>query len=103
MAKRFKIPEKVRVNGHVITIKEVDMVSKKNPGIVGRAYLAQNKILIGKFWRGQRLADDHLRETFLHELMHHISDKHQCKMSEKQVDAMSRGLYAAIKDNKLEF
>ena len=101
MAKRFNLPDKIKVNGHVIAVKEVDMVAKDNPGIVGRAYLAQNRILIGKFWRGQKLADDHRRETFLHELLHHISDKHQCKMSERQVDAMSRGLFAAIKDNDL--
>jgi len=103
MAKRFKLPKKVRISGHVVNIKTVDVVDEKNLGIVGRSYLAQNKIVLGKLWRGNPLAEDHLRETFLHELIHHVSDKHRCNLSEKQVDSVSRGLYAAIKDNNLEF
>lgn len=39
------------------------------------------------------------RETLLHELLHAISDAFELEMSERQVAAMSRGLYGVLVDN----
>jgi Zn-dependent peptidase ImmA (M78 family) len=46
------------------------------------------------------LCRDQREETLLHELFHVLSCRTGANLSEKQVTAMSAGMYSVIKDNK---
>ena len=48
-------------------------------------------------------ANHHTDETFLHEIIHTIETNRFLEMTEQQVFSLSHGLYAVIRDNKLNF
>lgn len=47
-----------------------------------------------------KLADDELKDTIIHEMIHCLDHGMQTEMSERQVHAISTGLYSLLKDNK---
>lgn len=98
----MKIPNRIKVAGHLILIKKSKMF-KASPGVLGLAYMPGNQIHLSNTFDGESLPEATKSEVFLHEIIHHISDKYYVGLREKQVGQLASGLFQVIRDNKLDF
>jgi len=95
----MKIPEKIKVAGHVYKVKWDDRYLT-NEGYVGLSIHNKLLIYLCKKYRGNILAKSVIEETFLHEILHCIDTNYNNhELSEEQVDRLSEGLYQVLKDN----
>jgi len=95
----MKIPDKVKVAGHIYKIEWNNEWLNDN-GCVG--YSFHNKLLIYlcKIFRGDKLSESIIEETLLHEILHAVDvNYNHHTLSEEAVDRLSEGLYQVLKDN----
>lgn len=89
--KKFKMPKTVRIDG-----QDFILTDHKKGKFWGRVSTARNLIEIAFRRRGAPV-------TLLHEIIHVIAYYRGLKISEKDIIRLSAGIYAAIRDNDLDF
>lgn len=86
---------KIKILGYKYSVKRVKIPSEKGYCIYGKTHFQHHRIELNcGNCRGQD------EETLIHEVFHVISVATGSNLSERQVTAMSQGLYAVLKDNK---
>ena len=91
----MKIPNKIRIDG-----EDWAVISAKNLMLDEGNWGECNHIR-----REIKLDKDSVKKptTLLHELIHVISENANLDLKENQVKRLAHGIYAIIKDNKLNF
>lgn len=87
---------KIKIFGKTIDIK---YTNDKN---VGRNYLGLSSSVDNLITLSENQAEENVEETFLHEILHIVSEGMNTELSEKQVIQISTGLYSVFKENKLK-
>ena len=86
---------KIRILGREYKVKKKKLKTGPNYTIFGETKYREHEIhLHSDNGRGQDM------ETLFHEIFHVVSNLTGSKLSEKQVTAMSTGIYSVLKDNK---
>ena len=70
---------------------------------MGEAANITNTIVVADNCHKQKMADEHLASTLLHEIMHHIDFKHDIKIGHKKLRMLETGLFQVLRDNDLDF
>jgi len=98
-------PKSITICGHDIEIIEKDIIlDDKREETQGMAYFCEGKIEIALHGKGGAIAsEDTLGETLVHEIVHHISEKFDLELSEKQVVGLGVGLHQVLKNHKIYF
>ena len=94
------LPKSVRICGidHKITLMK--HCNPDNLKQVGVCMYLQSEIKLSTHWEdGQKLSDDYLLNTLLHEVLHAIESRFDMEFKEKQIELLSNGLFAFLKDN----
>ena len=93
------IPDKVKIGGHIYTIK-LNFICRTDDGQVccGLHKGAQELIEINP---GYPLGTQ--ESTLLHEIIEAINWAGEIGMEHRQISALEEGLYQVLKDNKLHF
>jgi hypothetical protein len=100
----MNIPDKINIVGHEVVIERHEfLLDTDGTPVMGLAFLLQDKIKLATTCATTPLSPDNMGMTLLHEIVHHISDKFDIKLTEKQVTVLSSGLYGVLKDNDLTF
>ena len=106
----MNIPRKIKILGHIITVNTINHLAEHPDGdfCIGMAHQFTNQITISKQFdevNGDVLdiVESVIAQTFLHEVIHHIENKLGLEMDETQVEGVAAGLFAAIRDNNLDF
>ncbi len=98
------IPKKIRIQGEDVKVIMVKRFASDKPNTWGRTKFAQNEILIAKRDKyGNKISRDGINNTFIHEILHHISEKYGVDLKEDQVNKTANGFFQVLKDNKLRF
>lgn len=87
---------KIKIFGKTIDIK---YTNDKN---VGRNYMGLSSSVDNLITLSENQAEENVEETFLHEILHIVSEGMNIELSEKQVTQISTGLYSVFKENKLK-
>lgn len=87
----MKIPSKLKIGAHTITVKVTSNVPNDN---CGQFDIKKNELLVH-----EKQEQTQLEASLLHEIMHAIN----ITMGEQDVEFLSQALYQVIKDNKLTF
>ena len=91
----MKIPKKLKIGGHVVTVKVVDNVANEEGTTWAGGWTgSQNLIEIRK-----AQVQSQKEVTLLHEILHCIN----LQLNHDHVEFLSQALYQVIKDNKLYF
>ncbi len=100
----MKFPKSIKVIGHDIEIKKRKRFIAEKGNVYGRSRLCQAQIIIAERdrWKN-KISEDYQKNTFLHEIVHHINDKQETHLTERQVSRLTDGLYQVLKDNKIRF
>ena len=96
----MKIPDKIKVAGHIYKIRFDDKgLAKEN--LIGQTNNDFKEIRICKHYKSKRArAKSEIEETFLHEMLHTIDKNYNnSSLSEKALSRLSQGLYQVLKDN----
>ena len=95
----MKIPDKIKVAGHIYDVKFKDKWLSKRE-IVGRFDNDLKKIFICKYYKTVKRAKSEIEQTLVHEIIHCV-DRHynHSSLSKKATDRLSQGLYQVLKDN----
>ena len=92
----MKIPRKLRIDGEDWRVKKIKVNQNDlETRFFGMADHMERKITIDTVHRTD--------STFLHEIVHAVDVNRHLSLTEEQVKSLSHGLYAVIKDNKLNF
>ena len=95
----MKIPDKVKVAGHVYKVEWNDEWLS-NEGYIGYAFHNKLLIYLCKIFRGEKLSKTVIEENLLHEIIHTVDTNYNNhSLSEETVDRLSEGLYQVLKDN----
>jgi hypothetical protein len=90
----MKIPKSVKIGGH-----DVAIVFEKSPSIGDKdcwgSFEAETKTIALK----RSLCPSVREEVLIHEILHAVAIDRGANLTEKQVGAMSAGLYALLKNN----
>lgn len=89
----MKIPKKLKIGGHIVTVREVEEVVDGEKWAGGWTE-SQNLIEIRK-----AQAQSQKEVTLIHEILHCIN----LQLDHDHVEFLSQALYQVIKDNKLYF
>lgn len=93
----MEIPSQVKIGPFVYQVKQVELVSKDRPELIGEVkHDVQQVILIDN-----SLNPDKKQSVFLHELIHCVDVLMRIGLEEKQVEQLENGLYMVLKDNDL--
>ena len=93
----MKIPKKIKVAGRTFDLEYKKDFAGKD-GLAGQAKDCEQKIVLQNDFYHQ----EKVEQTFWHEIIHELDINYlNSKLTEDQVDALSTGLYAFLKDNKL--
>ena len=95
----MKIPDKLKVAGHVYDIV-FDDERLSNEDCIGLVNHNGLRIYLAKNHRGVKLGKSVSEENLLHEILHTIDvcyNNHS--LDEKTIDRLSEGLYQVLKDN----
>ena len=86
----MKIPKKVKIGGHTIIVRQIEMVDDSTCS--GDAQYVSGQIRINK-----DLPQTRKEAVFIHEAMHHINST----LKHELLDSLAEQLYQFLKDNKL--
>lgn len=93
----MEIPSQLKVGPFVYQVKQVEVVNKDRPELIGEVkHEAQKVILVDN-----SLDLDKKQSVFLHELIHCVDVFMRIGLEEKQVEQLEHGLYMVLKDNGL--
>ena len=95
----MKIPNKIKVAGHLYRIKYDDKrLSKEN--IVAEVNHDKNEIALCEYYHTTKRAKSEIEESLLHEILHIIDTNYNDhSLKEKQVKRLAIGLHQVLKDN----
>lgn len=101
----MKIPKKVKIGAVNWKIKVADTVNDpaSNVELFGMTRYATETIHIAKSHSGASVTETSMADTFLHEIIHAISQTFGLGLTEKQVAGMAGGVLMVLRDNKLDF
>jgi hypothetical protein len=90
-----KIPQRVKILGHIYTVKEYesypsDTYGSHDPNTL-TIRLNNNK------------NDSQIASTFLHEIIEAVNHLLELGLEHRQISGLESGLYQVLKDNKLMF
>jgi len=93
-----RIPKKIHYCGNDIKVIYKKKIFDVKGEYLGHALTNQNRLLLE-----YGMDKTKKRETFLHELIHFISDTQHLGLSEKQIDALAPNIIDLIITNNLDF
>ena len=102
----MKIPKKIKVAGKTYKVIYPYVFQERTDNL-GQSNHIQQKILIANFDKsGDKLADETVDETFMHEILHcvdwaYMDSQLREKIGEDGLACVANGLYQALKDNNL--
>jgi hypothetical protein len=102
----MKIPDRVRVAGHVVETVYKDEIPPLDEGgssPMGLALFGSNVIVLAERHFNAPVAESNKCESWVHELLHHISEKYSINLGERQVRQLATGLYQVLTENEIEF
>jgi hypothetical protein len=99
----MKIPSKVKIGASKIKVCVVDSAELDGGEVLGVSNAAISKILISTSFKGKHCSEDSMTDTFLHEIIHMISQNMGIGLTERQVVGVAGGLLMVIRDNNLDF
>ncbi len=96
----MEIPKKLRIGGIDYTVEIVDFKDSDFIKVThwGHCYHGECKIILNNNINKQKLW-----QTLLHEAVHIIDNEYNVGLDEDNVDRITSGLYAFLKDNKINF
>jgi hypothetical protein len=86
----MKIPKKVKIGAHIVTIREVEMID--DVACSGDTQFVSGEIRINK-----DLSQSRKESTLIHEAMHHINTT----IDHELLDSLSEQIYSFLKENNL--
>lgn len=89
----MKIPKKLKIGGHSVTVRQVDEVT---PGEQWSGGWIESQNLI-EIRRGQAMSQKEV--ALIHEILHCIN----LQLNHDHVEFLAQALYQVLKDNKLHF
>lgn len=92
----MRYPKKIKIGAHTIEIEYVKKLKYGEKDVNGLCMFGNRKILIKKGLHKQEK-----RDTYLHELIHCISDAYDLNLSERQVTVLTGEIISLINRNKL--
>jgi hypothetical protein len=98
----MKIPRKIKIASHKVTIKKVKNITGPLQDSLGYADLTQNRIVLRQYFNGLPLKESTKTEAFLHEVIHEICELYGITWTEKLVRQISAALLQVIRDNKID-
>ena len=98
----MRIPRKVKIGSHKVTVKKVKNISGQFANTLGYADLTQNKIVLRQFFNGLPLGESTKAEVFLHEVIHEICELYNITWTEKMVGQLASALLQVIRDSKID-
>jgi hypothetical protein len=102
----LKIPIRVRVAGHWIETvyrDEIEPLEEGSFSPMGLALFGSNTIVIAKRHFNSPISESNKAEAWIHELIHHIDEKYDVGLSEKNVRRLAAGLHQVLTENKISF
>ena len=93
----MKLPRSLKIDGEKWAIKKVKP-SGLDDQYIGRANFPNHYIALDV-----TIASDRQANTMLHELIHVVSTNRGIGLKEHQVESLTNGIFAAIRDNDLDF
>jgi hypothetical protein len=102
----MKIPRRIKVAGHWIKIVQAKKCTFKilpTKIQLGESDNLDNTITLRLKFAGDNISESNIAETFLHEIIHVIDHKFNLGLKEDSVYKLSQGLFAVIRDNKINF
>ena len=93
----MKLPRSIKIDGEKWTIKKVKP-SGLDDQYIGRTNFPNHFIAVDT-----TIAPDRQANTMLHELIHVVSTNRGIALKERQVESLTNGIFAAIRDNDLDF
>lgn len=94
----MRIPKKIDILGHPYKVTQQKRFQSDNSKFVayGKHNYYRKTIKIRK-----SLTHSQKEQSFLHEIIHAVDSRNKGNLSEKQVEYLSRDLYAVFKINKM--
>ena len=100
----MNIPKKLKIGGHVVKVVHMDdLILEDGTELLGAASGGENTILLARHANGRVVQESTEEETFLHEIMHIVTDNAGMRLKEHQVNAIAAGLHQVLRDNRLCF
>ncbi len=99
----MKIPSKIKIGAAKIKVCVVKSVELDGSEVLGISNAAVGKISISKSFKDEPCQEDSMADTFLHEIIHIISQNMGIGLTERQIAGVTGGLLMVIRDNKLDF
>jgi uncharacterized protein YpuA (DUF1002 family) len=99
----MKIPRSVKISSHRIKVKIRKKVTGEMADTFGFANLTHNEIVLRSHLGGKPVPESVKAETFLHEIIHHVSSNYGISLTEKEVQQLGTTLLQVIRNNKLNF
>jgi len=99
----MKIPSKIKIGAAKIKVCIVKSLELDGSEVLGISNAAVSKMSISKSFKGELCQEDSMADTFLHEIIHIISQNMGIGLTERQVAGVAGGLLMVIRDNKLDF
>lgn len=84
----------LKLLGKTVSVEFVDAIPNAPQGAVGLNNCNTLRILLLK-----DQADDSMKDTMLHEIIHMLDYEYQLGLKERHVHCLASGLYAVLKDN----
>jgi hypothetical protein len=99
----MKIPEAIQLIGHRIIVNKQETVDLDGDPCFGIAIYNSDAILIARNIDGVEVCESVEAETFLHELIHHISNAGAISLKENQVMFLARCLLTVTRENSIDW
>lgn len=96
----MKIPKTLKIGGHRV---EILQKTELQSTYIGLAHYATNKIELRTEFDDEQIPESRITETFLHEVLHFISDNSGLGLKENQINGLACQLLQVIRENKLDF
>jgi hypothetical protein len=100
-----KIPKVVKIGCHRVDVLwDEDCCGEDGEQFLGKAQASLNRITMRKRDDdGLKMPESVLADTFLHEVLHLVSQNYGVDLTEAQVAGVAGGLLGVIRDNELDF
>ncbi len=94
--RKLKIPTKIKIGGHFLTIKKVKSNELRDSGQYDNWY---HIISIN----GDGTTESRQAEVLLHEIVEAINFKYDLQITHQTISTLSEVLFSVLTDNKLDF
>ena len=98
----MKIPKKIKIGGHMVTIRKMRQLQE--PETIGQAFNSEDRIDLATHSEGKPISEAMRAVVLLHEIVHHINWVYcGARLSEEDIQAIGEGLLQVLRDNNLDF